>query len=74
MKILALLSLLLTSGCDRESVSRLAYGTVQSMGQQRCMDTTLSSQWNDCMKSQGYDEYQRKRQDQVKPAAGASPN
>lgn len=74
VQLLCWLQILFVSACDRDSVRRLAYGTVQNMGQQRCMDTTLSSQWNDCIKSQSYDDYQRKREELAKPVSGAPSN
>jgi hypothetical protein len=69
-----LLILLLNTACDRDSARRLAYGTVQNMGQQRCMDGSPSNQWGDCMKAPSYDEYQRERREVEKSQNDAPPN
>jgi hypothetical protein len=54
---------LMAGGCGRDSLHRLAYGAVQSAGQQRCLDYSPSGQSMSCLSSQSYDEYQRQRRE-----------
>jgi hypothetical protein len=54
---------LMVSGCGGESLHRLAYGAVQSAGQQRCLDSSPSSESISCLDHVGYDEYQRRRRE-----------
>jgi hypothetical protein len=52
----------LASGCSMDSANRLAYRAVQGMQQERCIENPgLSKQ--DCLRTESYDEYQRKRQE-----------
>lgn len=55
--------LAVVSGCDRDAAKRMAYNAVQGAGRQQCMETTIASQWNHCMKQDSYDDYQRKREE-----------
>jgi hypothetical protein len=54
---------LLLAACSTESLQRLAYGAVQSAGQQRCLDNSPSSHSIRCLDQVSYDEYQRERRE-----------
>ena len=53
---------IVTQGCSADSAKRLAFESVQNLREQECnKDLT-----NSCSPRQGYDEYQRKRNQALK--------
>jgi len=49
------------AGCSGESIRRVAYGAVQSTGQEQCMNSTPAAKSINCIHNMSYDEYQRRR-------------
>jgi hypothetical protein len=48
-------------GTDSFSLSRLAYGAAAGLQQQNCMQSPMARK-QDCLQTESYDDYQRKRQ------------
>lgn len=55
------LSLIVMSGCSRDTVQRTGYETLRNMEQQRCLEQGTST--SPCPKGDSYEEYQRQRQE-----------
>lgn len=50
-----------STGCTSDSLKRVAYGAVQSTGQEQCMNSSPATRSIDCIRNMPYDEYQRRR-------------
>ncbi|MDD5037062.1 MAG: hypothetical protein PHE55_20235 [Methylococcaceae bacterium] len=59
--------LFLLPGCSTDTIKRMAYGSVQSYGQEKCQQNIPSGWSKDCQRKESYDEYQRKRQEVNQP-------
>ena len=66
-RLLCLALLCLAAGCGADSLSRIAYGAADGLQRQTCMESPVARK-QDCMRTEGYDEYQRKRQEAAAPA------
>lgn len=54
------------SGCGADFASRMAYGALGGMQQQTCIESPAARK-QDCLQTESYDEYQRKRQEMGAP-------
>jgi hypothetical protein len=61
LRILCLTAVSFGSGCNPPSINRIAYGTMESMQQQNCIESPMTRK-QDCLTTESYDEYKRKRQ------------
>lgn len=52
-------ALALTLGCSSETWKRATYDTLQNINQQECLKNPNA----DCERQEGYDDYQRKREE-----------
>lgn len=61
--LLAIMVGAVVSGCTRETLQRTGYETLRNVEQQRCLEQGTMP----CPPRQGYDDYQRQRQELESP-------
>lgn len=50
-----------TAGCEKDSVRRLTYGTLQGLQRQTCLENN-PTQAQDCLRAESYDQFRYQRQ------------